>query len=135
MKYLLDTDILSNLMRQQPSTNLIQHLQVVRPSDRAISAITLGELMYGALRILDGQKYLPAINDLAKQMRIIPFDEKAARRYSEVRVLLTRQGNLIGDADLQIACTALVRGFILVTRNVRHFSRVPRLKVENWIDS
>jgi tRNA(fMet)-specific endonuclease VapC len=69
-----------------------------------------------------------------KGIKVLPFDEKAARRYAEIQADLTRRGQSIGNADLQIASIALARKLILVTHNVCHFARVPQLNIENWID-
>ena len=68
------------------------------------------------------------------EMAIIPFDVPAARLYGELRAQLQRQGALIGDPDTQIASIALSRNLIVVTGNMRHFGRIPNLKVENWLE-
>jgi tRNA(fMet)-specific endonuclease VapC len=62
MKYLLDTDIMSHLMRRAPTEKLLEHLRLTNAEDRCISSITLGELLYGAMRSDTPEKYLPAIN-------------------------------------------------------------------------
>ena len=134
MKYLLDTNIISNLLRSRPSPILIKHLEETSPTDRLICSITLGELIFGALKIPEAQKYLVPINELAGNIKIIPFDARAARRYAEIRATLMRQGQSIGDADTQIASIVLARKYVLVTRNIKHFSRIPGLLLENWID-
>jgi tRNA(fMet)-specific endonuclease VapC len=134
MKYLLDTNIISNLLRSKPAPTLLRHLAGTSVVDRGISSITVGELLFGALRIPEAQKYLAPINELVRTMKIVAFDEKAARRYAEIRATLMQQGKPIGDADTQIASIALARRCILVTRNTKHFSRVPGLALENWID-
>jgi tRNA(fMet)-specific endonuclease VapC len=134
VKYLLDTNIISNLLRRNPSPNLIHHMSEIAPTERAICTITLAELLYGALRVPEAQKYILPINQIAKSMQVFAFDEKAARRYAEIRADLTQRGQPIGDAATQVASMALARKLILVTHNVRHFARIPQLTVENWID-
>ena len=134
MRYLLDTNIISNLVRRFPSPNLIRHMNETSLTERAICTITLAELLYGALRVPEAQKYIAPINQIAKSMKIFTFDEKAARRYAEIHAYLDQGGQPIGNADTQIASVALARKLILVTHNVRHFARIPQLTVEIWID-
>jgi tRNA(fMet)-specific endonuclease VapC len=133
--YLLDTDILSNLMRRRPSETLVTRLAEVDPEQQFTSSVTVGELVYGAHRmgehagvLLDRIRQL-----LLPNLTVLPFDAAAAWRYGEVRAALERQGTPIGDADLRIAAIALSRELTVVTANVRHFERVPGIAVENWL--
>jgi predicted nucleic acid-binding protein len=134
--YLFDTDILSNLLRRMPSTTLIAKLASVPPEQQFTSSITLGELVYGAYKL--GTRGAALLERLEKtllpNLPILPFDATAARRYGEVRADLEQRGLPIGDADLRIATIALVRDFTVVTGNLRHFQRVPGLRVENWLE-
>lgn len=134
--YLLDTDILSKLLKRTPSTTLIAKLASVPPEQQFTSSITLGELVYGAHRL--GSHATMLLEQLDKvllpNLPILPFDAAAARRYGEVRAELERLGTPLGDADLRIATIALARGLTVVTGNVRHFQRVPGLSVENWLE-
>ena len=133
--YLLDTDVLSNLLKRSPSMSLITKLAAVPAESQFTSSITLGEVLDGARR------RGPQADDLLTQIEtrllpelpVIPFDTTAARRYGEVRTELERRGTPLGDADLRIAAIALARGLTVVTGNVRHFQRVPGLAVENWL--
>jgi tRNA(fMet)-specific endonuclease VapC len=134
--YLLDTDILSNLLRRTPSTVLIAKLALVPSEQQFTSSITLGELIYGAYRLGSRRSTLleRLENTLLPNLPVLPFDSAAARRYGEVRAALERRGTPIGDADLRIAAIALVRSLTVVTGNRRHFQRVPGLPVENWLE-
>lgn len=69
---------------------------------------------------------------LLARSRPAAFDEPAARVYAEIRVVLEAVGQRLDDADLRIAAIGLARDFALITGNVRHFERVPGLRVENW---
>jgi tRNA(fMet)-specific endonuclease VapC len=133
--YLLDTDVLSNLLRPAPSTALVSRLASVPPEQQFTSAVTLGELVYGAHRLKERTRALLERLDetLLPNLPVLPFDASAARRYGEVRAELERRGALIGDADLRIASIALTHDLTVVTGNVRHFARVPGLRVENWL--
>ncbi len=134
--YLLDTDILSNLLRRAPSTDLVTKLASVPPEQQFTSSITLGEMVYGAYRLKERAGALLQRLDetLLPNLPVLPFDASAARRYGEVRAELERRGTLIGDADLRIASIALTHVLTVVTANVRHFQKVPGLAVENWLD-
>ena len=134
--YLLDTDILSNLLKRTPSTALIAKLASVSPEEQFTSSITLGELIYGAYRLRERAGHLLQKLDetLLPNLPALPFDGAAARRYGEVRAELEHRGTPLGDADLRIGAIALSRGLTVVTGNVRHFQRIPDLLVENWLE-
>jgi tRNA(fMet)-specific endonuclease VapC len=136
MPYLLDTDILSNLMRRRPSTTLIARLASVPPEHQFTSSITLGELLYGAYRLgPESTRLLERLEkSILENLPVVPFDTAAARKYGQIRADLERKGIPIGDADLRIASIALSRGLTAVTGNVTHFRRIPELPVENWIE-
>lgn len=133
--YLLDTDILSNLMRRNPSTALIAKLASIPSEHQFTSSITLGELIYGANRVPERTLVLMdrIESRLMANLPALPFDGAAARRFGEVRAELERRGTPIGEADLRIGAIALARDLTVVTGNVRHFQRIPELLVENWL--
>ncbi len=132
--YLLDTDILSNLMKRAPASSLVMRLARVPPEDQFTSSVTLGELLYGAHRSSRTAALLERIEEtLLPELPILPFDSAAARRYGELRAELERRGTPIGDADTRVAAIALSRGLAVVTGNERHFRQVPDLEVENWL--
>ncbi len=133
--YLLDTDVLSNLLKRAPSPTLIAKLASVPPEQQFTSSITLGELVYGAYRLQVRTDYLleQLYKRLLPNLPVLPFDVAAAQRYGGIRAELERQGTPVGDADLRIAAIALARSLTVVTGNIRHFQRVPGLPVENWL--
>jgi tRNA(fMet)-specific endonuclease VapC len=136
LMYLLDTDILSNLMKRSPSSVLVEKLTRVPPDQQFTSSITLGELVYGARRLGERTDVLMAKieNVLLPNLPVLAFDAAAAWRYGRIRAELERQGTLISDADMRIAAMALSRGLKVVTANERHFRRVPGLETENWLE-
>ncbi len=137
MMYLLDTDILSNLMKAEPASPLVSRLARVPPEHQFTSSITLGELAYGAYKMrARAATLLERIESaILPDLPVLSFDTAAAWRYGELRAELEREGVLIGDADMRIAAIALSRGLRIVTGNERHFRRVPGLEVENWLRS
>jgi tRNA(fMet)-specific endonuclease VapC len=134
--YLLDTDILSNLMKRAPSSALVAKVARVPPEHQFTSSITFGELVYGAHRLRERTAtLLERIEDtLLPNLPLLPFDASAARRYGEIRAELERRGTPIGDADVRIAAIALAHGLKVVTGNERHFRQVPGLETENWLE-
>lgn len=133
--YLLDTDTLSNLMKRAPASTLVARLARVPPEQQFTSSVTLGELLYGALRSSRAAALLERIEAvMPAELPVLPFDAAAAWRYGELRAELEARGTPIGDADMRIASIALSRGLKVVTGNERHFRRVPDLVVENWLE-
>ncbi len=134
--YLLDADILSNLMKRSPSSALVSKVAQIPPEQQFTSSITLGELVYGAHRLRERTAILmQKIEDaLLPNLPILSFDAAAARCYGELRAELERLGTPIGDADMRIAAIALLHDLKVVTGNERHFQRVPELEVENWLE-
>ena len=131
---MLDTDILSNLMKRAPASALVARLARVPPEDQFTSSVTLGELLYGAHRSSRTAALLERIEEtLLPELPVLPFDAAAARRYGEIRAELERRGTPIGDADTRVAAIALSRGLKVVTGNERHFRQVPGLEIENWL--
>jgi tRNA(fMet)-specific endonuclease VapC len=89
LMYLLDTDILSNLMKRAPASALVARLARVRPEDHFTSSVTLGELLYGAHRSSRTAALLKRIEEtLLPELPILPFDAAAARHYGEIRAEL-----------------------------------------------
>lgn len=134
--YLLDTDILSNLMKRSPPSTLVAKVAQVPPEQQFTSSITLGELVYGAHRLRERTAtFMQKIEDaLLPNLPVLSFDAAAARRYGELRAELERRGVPIGDADMRIAAIALSHDLKVVTGNERHFQRVPELEIENWLE-
>lgn len=129
MRYLLGTDGVSFALRGQGEVGA--RLQARRPSDLCISAITLAELRYGADR-KGSRKLHGLIDTFATAVEVVPFDEGAAAEFGRIGSILAERGTPIGEFDVLIAAHAVALRCTLVTSNVRHFSKVPGLSVENW---
>ncbi len=131
--YCFDTDVLSATMRREPDLALVRRLAQLPPSEQFTTAITLGELLYGAER-RGSDRLREAVRGLvAGALTVLPFDEPAAEAYGSLRARLESAGEPLAEPDLRIASIALARDLTLVTANVRHFDRVPDLRVENWL--
>ena len=128
----VDTDVLSELMRARPSPVLMERLERVPLREQATTAITLGEIAYGARKAGRPALYRRAV-ELLHGVHVLDFDRAAAERYGALRARLERAGLRLADPDLRIAAIVTAHDATLVTGNVRHFARVPGLAVENWL--
>jgi tRNA(fMet)-specific endonuclease VapC len=131
MKYLLDTDTFSDIVRG----NVIVEARFSRAPLPLIgvSSITIKEIEYGrSLRPERVTRRGEVIDSLLRKIDAVPFCVEAAYVTGRLRATLTRAGTPIGPYDVMIAGTALVHGLILVTANTREFSRVSGLQLENW---
>lgn len=132
IKYLLDTNICITLIRQK-SPAVLQRLVSLKPGDVAISSITMAELAYGAEKSTKKEENLIALQQFILPLEQVTFDQQAAIAYGRIRANLVQSGNIIGSMDMLIAAIALSLDLILVTNNVREFSRVQGLLIEDWI--
>jgi tRNA(fMet)-specific endonuclease VapC len=133
VRYLLDTNILSDLLRN-PGGRVARRLAVVGEAAICTSIVVACELRYGAAK--KGSPQLSArVESLLGSLEILPLDQPSDPHYAEIRLHLDRMGKPIGPNDLLIAAHALALDLTLVTNNVDEFSRVPRLPLENWLAS
>jgi tRNA(fMet)-specific endonuclease VapC len=126
---LLDTDSVSFALRGQGEVGA--RLRDARPSDVCISALTLAELRYGADR-KGSRKLHRLIDTFVDAVAVMAFDAVAAAEFGRIGSFLADRGTPIGEFDALIAAHAVALRCTLVTNNVRHFSKVPGLAVENW---
>lgn len=130
MKYLLDSNICIHFFRGK--FNLIEKFSKVGLSSCSISEITLAELVYGAENSNDPIKNHKLINKLTRQISILPIYD-CIPLYGKEKSRLHKEGKMINDFDLLIACTAIENNLIMVTENVREFERVKNINIENWV--
>ena len=132
--FIFDTDIYTNVMRRIPSEQLLNRLKRVPRRDQFTTTITIAEVYYGLMKASNRKKLLKLFESvLLPRATILPFAFSAAKKYGEIRSLLEKQGRPLAHADLQIASIALSTNMTLITGNLKHFQRVPRLAVENWL--
>ena len=131
--YCLDTDVLSALLRPQPQLDLVRRLATIPANQQCTTSITLGELVYGAAK-RGSERLTRRVEQLIIGAGLVlPFDEPAAGAYGTLRTHLESEGRPLAEPDLRIASIAMSRDATLVSGNVRHFARVPGLRVENWL--
>jgi predicted nucleic acid-binding protein len=131
--YCFDTDILSAVLRRDPPLQLIRRIAQARPEEQFTTSVTLGELLYGVSKRGSPNLAVRVRDLIAAAAGVLPFDVGAAEVYGPLRASLESEGRGLDEPDLRIASIALSRGLTLITGNVRHFSRVPDLRVENWL--
>lgn len=130
-RYLLDTNILSDLLRHDAGL-AAQRLGLVGEDAVCTSIVVAAELRFGAAR-RRSPRLSSDVEALLDRLTVLPLRAPADRHWAEIRADLESRGAPIGGNDLLIAAHALAEGCILVTGNVGEFSRVSGLAVENWL--
>ncbi len=131
LRYLLDTDILSDLIRH-PQGMVASRLASAGEDTVCTSIVVAAELRFGAQKS-GSRKLADRIDLILSALDVLPLEPPADRHYAEIRQALAREGIPIGPNDLLIAAHALALGLTVVTANMREFSRVPGLQVEGWL--
>jgi tRNA(fMet)-specific endonuclease VapC len=131
MRYLLDTNIVSDLVRN-PQGKIAQRIRKVGEARVSTSIIVAAELRYGAAK--KGSPRLSAqLGAILGAIEILPFETPADAAYGSLRARLEQAGRSIGANDLLIAAQALALGYTLVSDNEREFARIKDLRLENWL--
>jgi tRNA(fMet)-specific endonuclease VapC len=128
---LLDSDVISWLVRGTAPQALLDAIAPFPQECRCTSAVSVGEVLYGLERAAPRHAHYreEVERRFFQRIEVVPFDEAAARVYAALRVQLERAGQRLNDPDLRIAATALARGLVLATGNRSHFGRVPGLRL------
>lgn len=129
---LLDTDILSAIMRRNPQGTERARLYLEQHRRFTFSVITRYEVLRGLLA-KEAAKQLAAFDQLCTTSRVLPVTDTIIVQAASIYADLYQRGELISDADILIAATAITHGLAVVTNNERHFCRVPNLRIENWL--
>lgn len=131
MRYLLDTNIVSDLVRN-PQGRVAQHIRKIGEEKVCTSIIVAAELRYGATK--KGSPRLSAqLEAVLGALEVLPLEAPVDRTYGLIRTRLERDGQPVGSNDLLIASQALALGCTVVTNNENEFSRVENLQPENWL--
>lgn len=132
-RYLLDTDTCIYVSKYRPP-EVRRRMDDLPHGSVAMSVVTFGELMLGAELSQQRERVIEILEDMARAVPVLSVSRRAAEHYAQIRAGLKRSGQMIGDNDLWIAAHALAEDLVLVTNNTREFSRVPDLRIENWVD-
>jgi predicted nucleic acid-binding protein len=130
MAFLFDTDAISELLRQSPSSTYVKWLMQVPREEQFTSAVVIGELYKGAYRSQARERHLSNIEQrILPSVTVLPYDLGCAKVFGETRASLEETGIILADADIQIGATAIYHGLELVTGNLRHFQRIEKLRL------
>ncbi len=133
-KYLLDTNICIHFLKGE--YNLDRKVNEIGIDNCYVSEITLAELQFGVENSAESRRARNQLNldnlTLAFDTRVVPIRTCFAL-YAKEKARLRRLGRMIGEFDMLIACSAVSNGMVMVTRNVREFSRITGIEIENWI--
>jgi len=133
--FLLDTNILSELIKRHPNPNVLSRLGSKPAHTLFTSPICIVESRFGSALREDFEKFWQKITkEIISRINIIPIGEKEALAAGDILADLRKSGQTLGLEDVLIAATALTNQFTMVTANIRHFSRIRSLEVENWLE-
>jgi toxin FitB len=134
----LDTNVVSELMRAAPAEFVVEWVDHQISADVHLTAITVAELLYGVARLAEGQRKTELAQRIEAMLsedfdhRVVPFDETAAAHYADIVVRRERAGRPISTADAQIAATCRSHGAILATRNIDDFTDTGIAITDPW---
>jgi len=131
-RYLLDTNILSDLVRN-PQGKIAQRIAREGEKNICTSIVVAAELRFGAEK-RGSERLTKQLETILSAISALPLEEPADRHYGKLRAHLEERGARIGPNDMLIAAQALALECTVITANDREFSRVPGLKVENWLE-
>ncbi|MDJ0534366.1 MAG: type II toxin-antitoxin system VapC family toxin [Xenococcaceae cyanobacterium MO_207.B15] len=132
MNFLLDTNICIQIIKQKPP-EVLQRFKAYNVGDIGISSLTVAEFEFGVQKSQFPEKNKQALEQFLLPLTIVEFDTTAATTYGTIRATLEKQGTSMGSLDTLIAAHALSLQVTLITNNVKEFSYVPNLKLDNWV--
>jgi tRNA(fMet)-specific endonuclease VapC len=131
MRYLLDTNIVSDLVRN-PQGRVAQHIRKIGEAQVCTSIVVAAELRYGAAK-KQSSRLTAQLQAVLGALEVLPFEAPADTTYGALRARLERAGRPIGANDLLIAAQALALGYTIVTDNEREFAQIKDLPRVNWL--
>jgi len=133
--YLLDTNILSELIKRHPNPHVLSRLGSKPAHTLFTSSICIMELRCGSALRDDFEAFWQKIaKEIISRVNIVPVGEKEALAAGDILANLRKSGQTIGLEDVLIAASAITQQYTVVTANIRHFSRIAGLPVENWLE-
>ncbi len=128
--YLLDTSICVFLLRGK--FNIADRLREIGKEQCFISSVTVAELLYGAYKSDFPESNIQEVKEFCSAINIVPFED-SIEMFAQEKNILRKEGTIIEDFDLLIACAAKAYNLILVTDNIKHLGRVNGISIENWV--
>lgn len=133
---LLDTNIISELVKAEPKSNVLKQFQIYK-NEIAIPSLVWHELRFGWLRMPDSKRKQSIglfLHDVVSLLTIMPYDTTAAKIHAEIRIEAQKSGQTLPFADGQIAAIAMSQGLSLVTRNAKDFEAIVGIRLINWFE-
>ncbi len=141
MRYLLDTPVISELVRPKPNARVTEWVRRAEPAALYLSVVTFGELAKGIEKLADGARRRQLLAWVERDLkswfagRVLPIDLEVAERWALILARAEASGRTLPAVDALLAASALTHGLALVTRNTRHF-RVTGLEVfDPWVET
>jgi len=132
MLYMLDTNMCSYIIRDNPKGVFKKLKEIEQKHTVALSSIVVSELLYGAKK-RGSAKLIKVVSLFIEQFVIYDYDKASAQEYAQIRTTLEKKGQIIGVHDMLISAHALSLGATVVTNNTKEFERVDGLSIENWV--
>ena len=133
LRYLLDTNICIYIAKQKP-LGVLRRFEKMAVGEVGMSLISYGELLFGAEKSTQSKQSQRILEELSTVIPPIALSIEVSANYAAIRALLEKKGQPIGNNDLWIAAHAVTLGVILVTHNLKEFTPIPHLSVEDWVD-
>jgi toxin FitB len=139
VKYLLDTCVLSELVKAIPDCNVIAWINAQTEESMFISSITLAELLKGIARLLDSHRKMALtewVSKIREEMadRTLPFDSSTAEYWASMCATAEKSGTTLSAFDSMIAATAREHGLVIATRNTRDFKATEVMLINPWLE-
>ncbi|MEA1647619.1 tRNA(fMet)-specific endonuclease VapC [Nitrospirillum sp. BR 11164] len=131
LRFMLDTNLCIRVLRDRPAG--LRERFNAEAASLCISSVTLAELLYGAEKSAKPIETRNQVEAFAARLEVLPFNERAAAHYGNIRADLEQKGRVIGPYDLMIAGHARSLGLVVVTGNLGEFRRVDGLLSEDWL--
>jgi tRNA(fMet)-specific endonuclease VapC len=132
MLYMLDTNMCSYIIRDNPKGIFKKLKEIEQKHTVGLSSIVVSELLYGAKK-RGSAKLSKIVSLFIEQFVIYDYDKASAQEYAKIRTTLEKKGQVIGVHDMLISAHSLSVGATIVTNNTKEFKRVDGLNVENWV--
>jgi tRNA(fMet)-specific endonuclease VapC len=129
-KYIIDTNTWIEYFKHR--NGVPERMDKESLENLCVSEVTIAELLYGAVHSKNVDRHLLEVRELQRDITVLPISD-ALEDYADIRHSLTSKGIIVEDFDMLIGATARHYGLIVVTDNLKHFTPMPGVKVENWV--
>lgn len=129
-KYIIDTNTWIEYFKHR--NGVPERMNKESLENLCVSEVTIAELLYGAVHSKNVDRHLLEVRELQRDITVLPISD-ALEDYADIRHSLTSKGIIVEDFDMLIGATARHYGLIVVTDNLKHFTPMPGVEVENWV--